>query len=279
MKEKWYQAIIFLIMTGMLLPGVRAVAAMLTITSGTIMLDTQRATVNAMELNLAFDPKIFFIKEVDDGGSVVDFWVQRPEFSNVSGTLNFSGIIPGGINVHQGVILRLAVVPKKVNATSGFSVVAAHVLLNDGKGTPVPLSVVNEPFMLAMPAIPETTSSFDNQSPNPFTPQIAQHPDVFGGKYFLAFAATDENSGIDYYEVREGNNPWQRAASPYLLQNQTLSKDVYVRAVDNAGNSRMEEIPATHPSISISRNVVLAVLIVIILPLGAFWLIRGRKQQ
>jgi hypothetical protein len=99
------------------------------------------------------------------------------------------------------------------------------------------------------------TKTVDLEPPDPFTPIIASDTAFFSGKYFLVFGTTDQSSGMAYYEVLEvpsgsvvGNlAQWQRATSPYLLQDQSLSSDIYVRAVDRSGNFRIVELPATHP--------------------------------
>jgi len=124
-----------------------------------------------------------------------------------------------------------------------FNVVSAQALLNDGKGTPAVLSVVNTPFV---PLVAATSSpSLDTSPPDPFLPQIGRDPSIFNGDYFVAFAATDPQSGIDHYEILEGSDTvWHTATSPYRLTDQTLSSNIYIRAVDGAGNFRVVELPA-----------------------------------
>lgn len=228
-------------------------AAVLTVTSSSISLDTQGESVNAVEIHLVFDPADFSIQDVTSGGSVVNLWVEQPIFSNDAGTLDLSGIVPGGLNANEGDVINFSLVPKR-DAAKGFAVTSAKVLLNDGKGTPAALSVVSGPFVLA--ALGSSTAAIDTQAPDPFTPEIAHSPDLMSGQYFLVFAATDQHSGIDHYEVLEvlqqgggsAISAWQEASSPYLLHDQTLSSDIYVRAVDRAGNFRVVKIHARFPA-------------------------------
>ena len=59
--------------------------------------------------------------------------------------------------------------------------------------------------------------------------------------YFLVFSGIDKQTGIDYYEVKEGQGNWKRAEFPYVLEDQTLQGIIEVRAVDKAGNERIAE--------------------------------------
>lgn len=230
-------------------------AAVITLGPSAIAIDTQGQSVNAVEFHLTFDPREFLVKSIDDGGSVVDVWVVPPTFSNDAGTIDLSGIIPGGITTANGKIVSLSVIPKGPSIAKGFSLESGQVLANDGKGTPAALSIKNLPFISAVTG--NTTSGPpDLTAPDVFTPQVARSSDLFNGSYFVSFAATDQGSGMDHYEVLEvpqgtgiGNIvSWQKASSPYLLTDQTLGSDIYIRAVDRAGNFRTVKIPAANPA-------------------------------
>lgn len=89
----------------------------------------------------------------------------------------------------------------------------------------------------------------DSTPPEDFEPQIGKDPAVFGGRYFLSFAARDKTSGIDHYEVSETPRiawkrieKWKMAKSPYLLRDQNLKSIVKVKAVDKAGNERIAKV-------------------------------------
>ncbi|OGH83817.1 MAG: hypothetical protein A2261_03705 [Candidatus Magasanikbacteria bacterium RIFOXYA2_FULL_44_8] len=111
--------------------------------------------------------------------------------------------------------------------------------------------------------------TIDVDAPESFKPEIAQDPNIFGGKWFLAFATQDKGSGIDHYEIREDLgfriknlggiikkflipksyllNSWQEVESPYVLKDQKLKSWVYIKAIDKAGNERIEVIPQKYP--------------------------------
>lgn len=222
-----------------------------------IQLDTAGASVNTVALTLSFDPRTFSVSAVNDGGSVIDLWIAPPSFSNASGTIDLAGIVPGGIVTASGTIATVDFAPANGGSAvlPGPTLATGTVLLNDGKGTPAPLSYMNSMLAPAASSSVPGIRSVDTVPPDPFVPKIASAPYLFGGSYFLVFSTTDRNAGISHYEVLEvPTNPamhvrsgWVVAQSPYLLQDQTLSSNIYVRAVDTAGNFRVVEVPAEHP--------------------------------
>jgi len=258
-----------------------------------ISIDTQGEDINAVQAHASFNPGDFTITGINDGGSIIDLWIEQPTFSNESGTVDFSGIIPGGVDIASGTIVTLNILPRSGGISTGFAIASATVLLNDGKGTPASVTTMSNPFVLTV--LSSTTPPFvlDTQPPDSFTPEIASNPSIFNGEYFLSFSATDQGSGINHYEVLEvstrGGNAvssgWQVATSPYLLKDQTLESNIYVRAVDNAGNFRVVEVPAEHP---VSGGLLpwylqelfydAAGSLIVLLGIGLFFFIRRKKK-
>jgi len=271
-------AVAVLVASAGVLAAPLARAAKLAVQGSSITIDTQGANINAVEVHATFDPRRFTITGTSDGGSVVEAWVEAPAFSNASGTLDFAGIIPGGITTAHGRLLTVYVKPAQPSGqgTLSFMSVSAQALLDDGKGTPAPLSVVQGALTAASPpATALATASgtgtatgtgtaasgtADTGAPDPFVPAIGSDPALYGGRYFVAFGTTDQRSGIDHYDVLEvpaGTDPnaaagsWREATSPYALADQSLGSDIYVRAVNRAGNFRTAEIPAAVASKSL----------------------------
>lgn len=255
-----------------------------------VTLDTQGEQVNAVELHLSFDTDLFSVSGINTGGSVIDLWVSGPSFSNALGTVDLAGIIPGGDTVASGTIATITLVPKEPEVKTGFIFDSGQVFLNDGKGTPAPLSVVINPFTLA--GAGSAPPALTTKAPNAFTPEVGQDPSIFGGKYFLVFSTTDQQSGIDHYDVLEvpagtkvtSSSPWTTATSPYLLQDQSLSSDIYVRAVDAAGNFRIEKVPAEHPRPAAPAplyavEAVLGAIVVLLIGAGVIRRIRQWKKR
>jgi hypothetical protein len=124
--------------------------------------------------------------------------------------------------------------------------------------------------------------------PERFAPVVSRDPGIFGGQYFLAFATTDKGSGLDHYDVLEvpagtaiGQDvPWQTVASPYLLKDQTLGSDVYVRAVSRAGTVLVAKVPAEFPGARQTRAyAIAAIMLACLLAVGAAMMFAMRRRS
>ena len=92
----------------------------------------------------------------------------------------------------------------------------------------------------------------------------------------MVFATIDKTSGVDYYEVKEGKHDFQRAESPYLLEDQSLRSKISVRAVDKAGNERIAEII---PPFKVSWKDIV-ILLAILIGIGVIlWIISKIKES
>ncbi len=243
-----------------------------------IFLDSQGESVNAVEGRIFFPSDLLKLEKISDGGAIISVWVEKPRMDS-AGQIIFSGIVPGGFNRESGLILTLIFQTKKAGIGT-IELGNMRAVKNDGRATLAEISLKNFEFKTneaalsangqwpmanseelaangnlseradaATPrrAIPhEIAEQFFNGDKNPpeiFLPQIAKDPNVFNSKYFLVFAAQDKESGIDRYEVKEGDKSFVIAQSPYLLENQRLTDVVVVKAVDKNGNERMVAAP------------------------------------
>jgi len=213
-----------------------------------LLLDTEGEEINAVQATLNFSPAEFEINSVSDSNSLVSLWLDEPVFDNAKGTIYFSGLIPGGWAGSSGELLRLTLTPKG-RGTSFFTLTAVQALKNDGQGTPAPFH--GDIKLIVSKYAPEQTSSTpDRDPPEAFAPIIGRDQNVFQGRYFLTFSTTDKGSGMDHYEILEvipkngtpSAEPWKTAGSPYELTDQSLGSDVYVRAVDKAGNFTVAKV-------------------------------------
>jgi hypothetical protein len=227
-----------------------------------VVFDTRDESVNAIAGSLHFPSNQFSLKQIDDGRSPFTFWIDPPA-QTASGVVSFAGIVPGGFQGVASSVISIWLVP----VASGLGVVTVNdvkVLKNDGEGTPVALTT--SPASVLVSTVIATSSQIRSVSliePETFVPVVNSNPDVFDGKYFLAFSAVDKGSGIDHYEVLEvssGNRPrledtWQAASSPYLIKDQSLSSRIFVRAVGHDGNFIVVEASGTHPSFLATHGV------------------------
>lgn len=218
-----------------------------------VNLNTEGENINAVQGKLSFSSSLLGIKEIEDGNSIINFWINQPALGS-DGEISFSGITPGGYNGDSGLLFSI-VFQTKSTGTGIIGIGSAQALINDGNGTAAQLST----FPLQISAIsgnsssPTIVSTSSSVIPNAFSPEISRSSDIFDDKWFIAFTAQDKGLGIDHYEVMETRDPifklfseWTVADSPYLLSDQSLKSYVFVKAVDKAGNIRMVELQPTN---------------------------------
>jgi len=214
-----------------------------------LFLNTEDESINALEGKIVFPINLLELREIRNGNSIVNFWIERPE-KEQTGEIVFSGIIPGGYNARRGLIFSM-IFMAKMEGTGFIGIKEIKLLRNDEESTVLNVSILRLLFNVAG-QIPLSEVSFpeiiDKDPPESFQPLVSQSQDMFEGKYFLVFATQDKGSGIGHYEVLESrkqkieNRKWETAESPYLLKDQILESYIYVKAVDKQGNERIEII-------------------------------------
>ncbi|MEZ4180034.1 MAG: hypothetical protein R3B41_00740 [Candidatus Doudnabacteria bacterium] len=251
-----------------------------------VTIDTEGEMINAIEGQVVIDKALGQVKTVTESGSIIPFWVIRPQVSGESSQIiKFSGTIPGGYQGSAGILFNL-VMPayQGEQITEAITLQNVKALRNDGLGTSVAVKSVG--FRLGGQNLSLDSqikdqiydqNRPDNEPPEAFTPQIAQSDQVYNGQWFVSFAAVDKQSGIEYYEVQETKNGriksdlWVKAESPYLLQDQNLQSYVYVTAVDRAGNERIVKISPRNPIPLWQSWWPLAVFVGLLVVLFVFW--------
>lgn len=216
-----------------------------------VTLDTEDQKLNAVEGLIAFPGDILELQDIQIGNSVINFWVEKPAvYKKVSDIfpqeIKFSGITPGGFS-GKTIQLFSIVFKTKKEGTDEVKFQNFNAMLHDGKGTPVTVNKPAYSFNIVKNGVVTKVNEIkDTNAPDEFMIYLSRKSDVFNNKYFIAFSAQDKGSGIDYYEVHEStkegstNVEWVRGQSPYELKDQSLRSFVYVKAVDKAGNKRIE---------------------------------------
>ena len=218
-----------------------------------IKLDTEGEEINAVEIHLAYPKEILEMVDFSDGGSVLELWVKKPEIEK-QGDVSFIGGVPNGFN-GKGLIGKIALRAIRETAQNGTQSHAkiefldsSQILLNDGKGTSAKLATKGAVFQILAQEAEISKNEWqeelkeDNTPPESFEIEVSKDPSMFDGKYFIAFSTIDKETGIDHCEIKEGNGNWQEAISPYLLEDQSLKSIIKVKAVDKAGNERIETL-------------------------------------
>ncbi len=91
-------------------------------------------SINAISGSIVFPKDKLSVENISKSGSILDFWVAEPSFSNLEGSLRFEGVSLSGFTGNVGNVLliyfkALAEGPVSIKFDSG------QVLANDGNGT------------------------------------------------------------------------------------------------------------------------------------------------
>jgi hypothetical protein len=220
-----------------------------------IYLDTQFEEINAVEVYVDFSDNLVF-RDYLDGKSIITHWIEKPHLQYLDVRrphIVFSGITAGGISGKNLNLVDL-VFEAKENGIAKIEIdEKSKVLLNDGLGTKAKLIALSQSFnILDIEGKPKIKIK-DNFPPEPFKIYLVRNKEIFNGKYYITFEAKDKQSGIAYYEISEKpitfiflakpdikNLSFKKAESPYVLEDQSLRSYVIVKAVDKAGNKRIE---------------------------------------
>lgn len=235
-----------------------------------LTLDSREQSVNAIEGRIVFPADILSLEQTSQADSILSFWVEPPE-EKQSGEIVFSGIVPGGYNGADGHVLSFDFLAKK-NGIAQLNIEDVKVLLNDGKGTELGTLTAGFNFTIGIKEAgteteKQTSSVFnDNTPPEPFTPAVSRHEDMFDGQWFVSFYARDNNLGIDHYEIIESTKKlnfdednsekvdWIEAESPNLLKDQNLRNHIYIKAIDKAGNETIASVEPQGKSLLLSDS-------------------------
>ncbi len=218
-----------------------------------VLFNTDGESINAIEGKIVFPGGVLELREIRDGNSVVNFWIDRPKVSSED-QISFSGVTPGGYKDESGLLFSLVFGAVK----EGDGVVEIRdikALKNDGRGTPAKTRVSN----LQVSVSKETSEASpqlieDLNAPESFVPEIANNPAISNGEWFLVFATQDKGTGIARYEIKEARQKifasfqkWVPAESPYTLRDQELRSYAFVRAIDGAENKRVATVAPRNP--------------------------------
>jgi len=276
--------------------------------------------VNVIDGVVYHDPSIKLV-DISRGTSILSIWLEPPAIQASDNKVTFAGGIPGGYcgripgdpSLTNNVITLIFRSPG-LTIGGGEAADQARVwvgeesqaLLNDGLGTKTTLLLqdayisLNEGAGATQQDEWSELISSDNQLPSDFVINLTrddQNDDpAFSGRYFITFSAVDKQSGIDHYEVMEepfsefysfkwgrADAPWITTESPYVLTDQSLNSTIRVKAVDKAGNERIEILVPDEAQRAISRDaiifyslVLLSIVLLVLLLAFALWKRRQR---
>jgi len=117
-----------------------------------IFVNTGGNDINAVKVDLKFDPRHLQITRPTSGKSFITLWVSQPTYSNIEGKASFQGGIPTpGINTSSGLVSTITFRAKAPGSTTLSILSSSKVLLNDGKGTNILTSMGQGRYSLVIP--------------------------------------------------------------------------------------------------------------------------------
>lgn len=256
-------------------------------------ISSPKELINAAEATIKFDNDRLEVKELSTGGSIFSLWPKPPVFSNQDGKISFVGGAPGGFKGEDIRVLKIIFFAKndgeaKLNFQDNTS-----LFLNDGSGTrispwlrPIGLNILKHLPEIAPKDEWQSVIKGDNIPPEPFEAVISRNSVIFNNQYFVSFFAVDGQSGIAYYQIKEGGGDFTQAESPHLLKDQSLKNIIQVKAVDKAGNERIAKPALLAPpapasaSVPLSyRNVLVLIAVFLVIILFIFFIAWKKFRQ
>lgn len=218
-----------------------------------VYLDTEGQVVNTIDgfVSLSYgQDDNFEIKEISLANSSFTIWPRKPSLES-GHKIYFVGGIPGGLNTDRALLFKIIA---KLNSPGDFTIKPENLTayLNDGLGTAIKITKDSSVVKISS-ANGEPKDSWkeivsnDNVPPARFEVKIIKDENLFDGRKFAYFETTDDGSGIDRYEVREGNGPSVRSGTSYVLINQEKDLDLVVTAYDKAGNYQIATLKNKQP--------------------------------
>ena len=115
-----------------------------------VKLDSADAGINAAQATISFPKSVVQVTAVDKSGSVFDFWLQGPSYSNDIGQVSFIGGSQDGIS---GKALEVLKITFKVKGSGSIPILFSDgaITASDGSGTNV-LSAMNGLQLTSAPA-------------------------------------------------------------------------------------------------------------------------------
>lgn len=208
-----------------------------------IFANTGNNNINAIKVELKFDPQKLQIANPTTGKSFISIWIAPPSFSNTDGVLSFQGGVPSpGINTSSGLISTVTFRAIAPGETKVSFLSSSKILLDDGNGTDILNSLGKGEYIIAIPPPegPKVFSSthsdmnkwYKNNNPtfswereegvNDFSYSIDLDsqgvPDNIAEGSNTSVSYSDMKDGIWYFHVKAKKGDVWGGASHYLVQ-------------------------------------------------------------
>ncbi len=135
-------------------------------------------SINAVSGDLNFSSSLLSVESVSKSGSILNFWVSEPTFSNGASDIKFEGVSLGGFQGGTGNVLTISFRAKSVG-TGKISFDLGQILANDGQGTNILQGMSGASFVINeatdKPVAPE---SVEEELPDEPVKPILRSPEI-----------------------------------------------------------------------------------------------------
>ncbi|MCP6718029.1 MAG: cohesin domain-containing protein [Patescibacteria group bacterium] len=227
-----------------------------------IFVNTGGNDINAVEVDLKFDPRKLQVASPVAGKSFISVWIAQPTYSNIEGTVSFQGGVPSpGINTSSGLVSTITFRVISPGETFIEFLDSSQVLLDDGKGTNI-LTSMGEGFYslkIPPPAGPKVFSStytdqnkwYKNNNPafawqketgvTDFSYSIDQNfhtvPDNISEGSHASVSYVDLEDGIWYFHIKAKKGGGWGGVTHYLVQIDTTPPAIFKLSFEPTPNS------------------------------------------
>lgn len=250
-----------------------------------IYLDSTKP-INAVELTLDL-PEGLKLENFSDGNSIINLWVEKP---NQKGSrVTFAGLMPNGYQGEDAKLVELNFLAQRAGEITITIDSESLAHLNNASGTAEKISSPKLNLRAVAGIKNATTSPADTIPPEEFVPKLVNLGTTTAPMWAAAFATQDKGSGVAGYEIYEsskrldaadpgkGEMEWQKAESPYVLNDQKRHSYIYIKAVDRQGNERIETI-SPQPAWSLKTIGYIIIIAIVLIGLHAI-VLRKRKNS
>src|SRR3989344_4657732 len=138
-----------------------------------LKINTFGESINAAQGKLQFDHKVLEVKSISKEGSIFNFWLQEPAFSNETGTIEFIGGIPSGVSGSSLQAVSI-IFSAKALGTSDFVFINASITASDGSGTNISGNATGASFNVSSSGGGTSPSVTVTSTPEPVVPVPTQ---------------------------------------------------------------------------------------------------------
>jgi hypothetical protein len=214
-----------------------------------VNLDTDGVPINSVDITMSYPKDLLTFKGYKEEGSIKKLWLVTPVESG--GLIHFSGIIPGGIDglydpdkegLQPVPIIQLLFLAEKPGDAK-FVITDSLILKNDGLGAPLLHQNNNTQITILPNDLPiDKTEIKDTEPPEPFTIEYIEEGLFSRTPSMVIFMTTDKSSGVEKYQMHQGNNSWKDVTSPLPTSKGLVKTTLTIRALDFYGNAQQAEI-------------------------------------